>query len=1493
MNPELPKNPREEMELRLTALLLGELSAAEAAAVRAAIAKDPELTRLHDDLNQTIHLVRQATTKASVPTTEQTAQLHLSDERRKKLLTHFAIPPLKESDRKPKPLFRLGLVEWAAGLAIIAVVTAVSVTFLSVSRRDKGQVYTATDQAVARLAADAASQRALAQALDQTHAAPGSGPSNVHSLNVVGYYNVPIASGQRVTLGSAGSVTPVPKPSTSAELLLPRVTAKLDGTPPSPPPPEASVATVTPTTPVLLARQRSQIVLPSLVEAADGKATDETLRENGGVASASPFVGDPDFVGVLRRNGRDATSTAELPVSQNGFTSRYAFIASNNTFALQPPTDEKSKEQESDKLSPAKPDASRIMPAPSRGWSKSISLGESNFEPIGRATVTNSFSAGNYSGGINVAGGNRGAGGSGGGGAGSLRFFTSANSYATAGAVFTPAAPGENTEKLDSFSVVPNTPAIDPSTGLPLAVESGFVESRLAGAEGVTAITRRLELPGVVASTTAPVTHPGLLVLDETRRPAEVAGIKLEAEGALQVNAAKVPVLGDLPSAGKLFRSESRTSETESSGQRSYDRATRSRQLTQLGTDSRGETSREERGADALTVTGANNLGDGITVVGGNTALALPQPEQNKSLSEDQLITGGLRITPEAKERLGESSPLASADSPQQKQGNIPRVDVAGSAAGPAKSVENFGKIVLPAAPQDSGSPADAKEPKLATVPSRSLRLPAIERAGESETLQKKIASVQQEAQEQRTKLYVSAGKPAGPTQTDVLQAGRTVSDVIALELDGETATKSKPYFEKKRELEELVFFGRILNNKLAAEKIDLSLPKTTMVEVMDNAVPAKEKTGFWRRLGAPVGGAFASTARVKVERDATDIEGMAGSRTTHGFDPFFIQTEFEALKSDAVLGKVVDDLKLDEAWAAKPGQKLKKTEAISQLKSRLELQPVKNTSLVEVRAKSADADEAAKIANAVTTAYKDHRQSERLRLLGGGIRAIEGRFKEQQAKITAAQKEVGRLRAELKISDSDATGTAPPLNIPAVEPDAPPVRKASTNAPIPQPEIQTSENNFSTFSLNVSDVSFKLAAASLEKGQMPDAASVRSEEFINAFDYRDPEAPAGMPIAFAWERARYPFAHNRDLLRFSLKTAAAGRQAGRALNIVLLLDNSGSMERADRVQIIRGALRVLASQLQPQDKLSVITFARTPRLFADGISGDKAGEVAEQVSGLTPQGGTNLEDAMNLAYQTAARHYLANGINRVVLLTDGAANLGNVEPESLKQKVEAQRKQGIALDCFGIGWEGFNDDLLEVLSRNGDGRYGFINSPEEAATDFAGQLAGALKVAASDVKVQVEFNPKRVTSYRQIGYAKHQLTKEQFRDNTVDAAEIAAQEAGNALYTVEVNPAGEGPLGTVRVRYKIPGTTDYREQSWDVPFTGNAMSLEQSSHAMRLAASASAFSEWLAASPFAGEVTLDRVLGHLSGVPEIYGADARPKKLEWMIRQAKSIEGK
>jgi Mg-chelatase subunit ChlD/anti-sigma factor RsiW len=444
-----------------------------------------------------------------------------------------------------------------------------------------------------------------------------------------------------------------------------------------------------------------------------------------------------------------------------------------------------------------------------------------------------------------------------------------------------------------------------------------------------------------------------------------------------------------------------------------------------------------------------------------------------------------------------------------------------------------------------------------------------------------------------------------------------------------------------------------------------------------------------------------------------------------------------------------------------------------------------------------------------------------------------------------------------------------------------------------PLPEIRTADHAFSTFSLNVSDVSFQLAASSLENGQMPDGARLRSEEFINAFDYRDPMPAPGQRVAFNWERARNPFAHNRELLRFSVQTAAAGREPGQPLNLVLLLDNSGSMERADRVQITGQMLRVLAAGLNDYDRVSVISFARTPRLIVDGLPGGNHQALLDQITSLNPDGGTNLEDALKLGYETAAKHFQAAGNNRVILITDGAANLGNVDPAQLRERVIDQRKRGIALDCFGVGWEGYNDNLLESLSRNGDGRYGFLNDAVNAPAQFASQLAGALQVAAADVKAQVEFNPNRVTVYRQIGYQQHQLTKEQFRDNTVDAAEIGAAEAGNALYSVEVNPNGSGPIGTFRARYRVPSTGQYEEKEWVLDYTPAVPELEKSGPAMRLASSSAAFAEWLANSPYAQTVTPDALQNLLRGVPETFAPDPRPVKLQAMIQQARAISGR
>ena len=440
---------------------------------------------------------------------------------------------------------------------------------------------------------------------------------------------------------------------------------------------------------------------------------------------------------------------------------------------------------------------------------------------------------------------------------------------------------------------------------------------------------------------------------------------------------------------------------------------------------------------------------------------------------------------------------------------------------------------------------------------------------------------------------------------------------------------------------------------------------------------------------------------------------------------------------------------------------------------------------------------------------------------------------------------------------------------------------------PEPKPEVVTAQSPFSTFSLNVTDASFRLCEASLLNGQLPPPHVVRAEEFINAFDYRDPAPTGKKALSFAWDRSRHPFAHNRDLVRFSIQTAAEGRQGGQPLNLVLTIDNSGSMERADRVAILQQALKVLSTKLRPEDKVSVIAFARTPRLWMNGVNGVEAGKKLSDFNAIVPQGGTNIEAALNLAYEVAGKHFIENGNNRVILLTDGAANLGNVVPKSLRKTVELQRKKAIALDCFGIGWDGYNDHLMEALARNGDGRYAFLNSPKDVERDFARKLAGALTLAAADVKVQVQFNPKRVKTHRQIGYLRHQLKKEDFRNNAVDAAEIGSAESGNAIYVLQIDPEGSGPIGTVHIRYRQPATGNYKETSWPLPHRPNPPALDKASSAMRVAASAATFAEWLARSPYAGDIDLMKLQQYLAGLQSEFPAHSPVQSLLQMIRAA------
>jgi Mg-chelatase subunit ChlD/type II secretory pathway pseudopilin PulG len=1390
MNPNPNQPSRDEIEARITALLLGELPVDEAQLLRWMISQDPALMKLQEELTQTIVLVREAAKTPAEANLKTAALLKLADERRAKLLAHFKTARPQSKQPPKDPLFWLKRIDLsriqAPRLLTVLVVLAIVAVLAAISLPNfvKARATSQANSVVNNLRQiDAAKNQWALENNKSPDAVPAA--SDLKPYLVGGKLPTPVM-GETYVLGPVSEPVAADVPEGKAKQLgaialrLPpggradeSVRISADGNSSyasSAITPQATTVTVAPAP--VLAPPAAPIYLPSTADTAGHELVASDQRQNLGA-----FQGGVAGDGSTTRGNYGVSVPAEPAQQANSFAYGLATPSVSSDGLGDKPADFEGKLQD-------------------RFYR------------------------------------NRGAGGSGGGGGGA------------------PIAIGQS----ESVREAQRLPGVSKA-----AAESADGERRLIEAE------RNKELGRAGGEAGGGASAGNLFAVNG----AVVAGDSLNAQGTFAKRLDESPKKEASESSFDMAAPVSPAAAPAGSTSLGWFDSGVNRSRVENGPANLGEEFRRNVPSDAAMP--AEKLPDvAFNGVAGESSVAFKLKTENS----DQLVTSGLRPAPR---RAPVITDRAAVDFQQGASATT------GSEIAASTEVDR----------NQAGKPGSGQAPVLGDQPtvgklflSRSMTVAgsgALTLNGGNSfsggTLTNSIVS--------SDKFY------SGLTKDDVSGVRYVIDQATGLPREDKkginfiispdtglpvastlSQADQQAYEDEKRKLGQMEELHKLLGAKINAEQTDASIPKTSMVQLVDRAEP-NEKQSFWQGLK----GEYQSRARMKVENDVMDSPGFGNSITAANmpYDPYFIQTTFEIVQSDAVLGRVVDSLNLETAWSdSNGGQKLTKKQAIQQLKSQLALKPIRNTKLIEISATSAKPEEAAKIANAVVEAYKNYRVENNQQMSAKGLEVLNQQYTQEEKKLR-------ELRAKVESVEPKA----------AVESNDQPLPKPALNAPIPQPEILTRENNFSTFSLNVSDVSFKLATASLEKGQMPEAASIRSEEFINAFDYRDPEAAVGQPLAFVSERARYPFAQNRDLLRFSVKTAAAGRAAGRPLNLVLLLDNSGSMERADRVAIIREALRVLATQLQPQDTVSVVTFARTARLWADGVHGDQAGETLARVGGITPEGGTNLEEAMKLAYETARRHYLANGMNRVVLLTDGAANLGDVNPADLKQKVEAQRQQGIALDCFGIGSQDFNDDLLEQLSRNGDGRNAFLNSPDDASKDFAAKLAGALQVAASDVKVQVEFNPQRVISYRQIGYAKHQLTKEQFRDNTVDAAEIAAQEAGNALYTIETKADGIGPIATVRVRYKVPGTTDYRERSWDVPYEGSASALEQASPAMRLAATASAFSEWLVASPFAQEVTPDELLKTLSGVPQIYGADQRPQKLEWMIRQAKSVAGK
>jgi len=489
--------------------------------------------------------------------------------------------------------------------------------------------------------------------------------------------------------------------------------------------------------------------------------------------------------------------------------------------------------------------------------------------------------------------------------------------------------------------------------------------------------------------------------------------------------------------------------------------------------------------------------------------------------------------------------------------------------------------------------------------------------------------------------------------------------------------------------------------------------------------------------------------------------------------------------------------------------------------------------------------------------------------------------FDDAKQEFETSQKLLEQLKIKLAIVEGKSVSRQDPAKIEISKPG-----KDNTATLDAMAEISAADEAFSTFSMHVSDASFKLAAAAIERGEVPAAESVRPEEFYNAFDYGDPAPTANEPVACAVEQCAHPAFPQRNLLRIAVRTGSEGRAQSKPLNLTLLLDNSGSMEREDRALGLNRAVEGLTSLLKEGDTITVAGFSRQPRLLADRVDGKDAASLNGLVNQTPAEGGTNLEEALKLGGDLAKRQFKEGAQNRVVLFTDGAANLGDADPESLNGKVEQLRNEGIAFDAAGFGADGLNDRLLERLTRNGNGRYYVVDDAADADTGFAKQLAGAFRPAAENVKVQVVFNPSRVGNYKLIGFEEHRLKKEDFRNDAVDAAEMASEEAGVALYQFEVLPEGQGEVGEVSIRFRDTATGEMVEQSWPIPYDPQAPSFDQAKPGIQLAGIAAFVAEKLRGAPMSEAVDYAELRGVMARVKAEYDGNERVGQLEQMMRR-------
>jgi Ca-activated chloride channel homolog len=393
-----------------------------------------------------------------------------------------------------------------------------------------------------------------------------------------------------------------------------------------------------------------------------------------------------------------------------------------------------------------------------------------------------------------------------------------------------------------------------------------------------------------------------------------------------------------------------------------------------------------------------------------------------------------------------------------------------------------------------------------------------------------------------------------------------------------------------------------------------------------------------------------------------------------------------------------------------------------------------------------------------------------------------------------------------------------------------------------------TANDHVSTFAADVDTASYTLIRRKLLDGTLPAKDAVRVEEMVNYFHYAYPApvANATSPFSVTTDLAPSPFNANRHILRVGVSTQPESTSERRAANLVFLVDVSGSMAGPDRLDLAKRSLRLLLETLKDTDSVALVTYAGATRLVLPATSVEHRSKILSAIDDLDASGSTAMSDGITLAYREAVKGLKNNAISRVIILSDGDANVGETDQDAILKTIEGKVKEGVTLSTIGFGVGNYQDARMEQLANKGNGNNYYIDSFAEAKRVFQKQVSATLEVVAKDVKLQVDFDPTRVKRYRLVGYENRDVADKDFRNDRVDAGEVGPGHQVTALYELELvlgTGTGTAAPATVRVRHKTRKGIEASEATYPV-LAAPSTTFADASEDMRFAFAVAAFGD-------------------------------------------------